>query len=81
MGRRLALLAVLLSVLGCGEGKSDAAGERGGLRALPELELRGYLRNDTTGLATEAAFGALDFDSVRQSTDKAHALIHVSGFT
>ncbi|GMV19714.1 MAG: hypothetical protein AMXMBFR56_79380 [Polyangiaceae bacterium] len=81
MGRRLALLAVLLNVLGCGDGESDAAGERGGLRALPELELRGYLRNDTTGLATEAAFGALDFDSVRQSTDKAHALIHVSGFT
>lgn len=81
MSRRLSLFAVVLTVLGCGDGKSELTSEGGGSRALPELELWGYLRNDTTGLATEAALGALDFASVRQSTDKPHALIHVSGFT
>lgn len=78
---RLALLAVVLSAIGCGDGKSEPTSGGGGLQALPELELWGYLRNDTTGLATDAALGALDFASVRQSTDKPHALVHVSGFT
>jgi hypothetical protein len=83
MGARLALIAVLLGVAGCGGGESDAgrSGGSGGAEGLPDLELWGYLRNDPTGLATEAALGPLSFDSIRQSTDRTHALIHVSGFT
>lgn len=48
---------------------------------LANLELVGYLRHDTTGLAYAAELGPISFESIRQSTDKTHALIHVSGFT
>lgn len=83
MRSRLALLATLLGLSGCGGAESaggDAPGG-GGPRSVPGLELWGYLRNDPTGLATEVALGPLDFDSIRQSTGKTHALVHVSGFT
>jgi hypothetical protein len=46
-----------------------------------DLQLLGYVRTDTTGLASDAALGPVSFGSIRQSTDKTHALIHVSGFT
>ena len=46
-----------------------------------DLEVRGYLRDATTGLASDAVLGPVSFGSIRQSTDKTHALIHVSGFT
>jgi hypothetical protein len=48
---------------------------------LADLEMEGYLRHDSTGLAYSADFGAVSFASIRASTDKTHALIHVSGFT
>lgn len=82
MRRRLALLALLFGLSGCGGGESAGAETGGGgVEVLPELELWGYLRTGTTGLATEAPLGPLGFDAIRQSTDKSHALIHVSGFT
>ncbi len=83
MGSRFALLGILLGLSGCGGGESDAGDALGGggPRGVPDLELWGYLKHEPTGLATEAALGPLDFDSIRQSTDKTHALIHVSGFT
>lgn len=83
MRRRSALLAILLGLSGCGGGESDAgdAPGGGGPRSVPALELWGYLRNEPTGLATEVALGPLDFESIRQSTGKTHALVHVSGFT
>jgi hypothetical protein len=82
MSSRFALLAVLACSSGCGggdapEGKAGA----GSLEALPALELWGYLRTDTAGLATESTARALDFDAIRQDTTRSHALIHVSGFT
>ena len=46
-----------------------------------DLQLWGRLRHEATGLATSAELGSLSFGSIRQSTDKTHALIHVSGFT
>lgn len=91
---RYALVAVLLCLVGCGarEASDSSGGTKGGGaggsggkafggHVLPDLELWGYLRNDPTGLATDAALGPLSFESIRQSTDKTHALIHVSGFT
>lgn len=48
---------------------------------IADLELFGYLRNDPTGLATSTPVGTLSFASIRDSTEKTHALIHVSGFT
>lgn len=81
MGRRHALVALVLCLSACGGGERASSDAPGGHRALPELELWGHLRNDPTGLATSAPLGALGFDAIRQSTDKAHALVHVSGFT
>ena len=46
-----------------------------------DLQVWGYVRHDATGLATAAVLGPVSFGSIRQSTDKTHALIHVSGFT
>ena len=48
---------------------------------LADLEMQGYLRQDPTGLAYSAEFGAVSFASIRASTGKTHVLIHVSGFT
>ena len=84
MGNRAALLAVMLGILGCSAEASDAgarAGGVGGAKTLPALELWGYLRTEATGLATEVTPGPIDFDAIAQSTDRTHALLHVSGFT
>lgn len=84
---RFAIFAVLACLVGCGTEASDDAsggGPKGGNSfgtTLPELELWGYVRNDPTGLADDATLGPISFDSIRQSTDKTHMLLHVSGFT
>jgi hypothetical protein len=81
MGIRVAWIAAVIA-LGCGASESgDRSGGPGTFGALPELELWGYLRTETTGLATDVAPGPISFESIRQSTDRTHALIHVSGFT
>jgi hypothetical protein len=83
MGWKVALVTLLLGLVGCGAEQSDA-GDGNGTKfgvALPELELWGYLRTDSTGLATEAVLGPVSFAAIRDSTDRTHALIHVSGFT
>ena len=48
---------------------------------VPNLELIGYVREATTGLATEAAYGAARLSDVRARTSVKYAVIHVSGFT
>lgn len=85
--RRFAL-ALVLCAAGCGSTPAgddgDGRGVKGGNSfgtALPELELWGYIRHDTTGLATDTTLGPVSFEAIRQSTDRKHALIHVSGFT
>jgi hypothetical protein len=82
---RFALVAMLACLVGCGASASDDAsgGTKGGnsFGVLPELELWGYLSTETKGLANDGTLGPVTFESIRQSTDKTHALIHVSGFT
>jgi hypothetical protein len=83
---RLALTALFLCLAGCGStpASDDSGGVKGGNSfgaTLPELDLWGYIRHDTTGLATDTTLGPVTFDAIRQSTDKKHAVIHVSGFT
>lgn len=81
MGGRVALIAGFLA-LGCGSaGADDRAGGTQTFGSLPELELWGHLRTETTGLATDVVAGPISFAAIRQSTDRTHALIHVSGFT
>jgi len=46
-----------------------------------DLELMGYLREATTGLATEATYGAAKLSDVRARATVKYAVIHVSGFT
>ena len=48
---------------------------------LADLELEGYLRDETTGFAYEASFGPIRFSDIRKSTQKSYAVFHVSGFT
>jgi len=48
---------------------------------LADLELLGYLRDATTGLAYEAPLAPVSFAAIRASTQKKHAVLHVSGFT
>ncbi len=48
---------------------------------LANLTLLGYLRDATTGLAYEAALGPTSLGDIRASTQKEHAVFHVSGFT
>jgi hypothetical protein len=48
---------------------------------LADLELLGYVRDATTGLAYEAPLGATSLAAIRASTAKKHAVFHVSGFT
>lgn len=48
---------------------------------LANLTLLGYLRDATTGLAYEAALGPTSLGDIRASTQKKHAVLHVSGFT
>jgi hypothetical protein len=81
MRKRGAPLAVLLGLLGCGAGETEDGRGTKVFDALPDLELWGYLRTEPTGLATDVVPGPIGFDSIRQSTDRTHALIHVSGFT
>ena len=87
MGSRFAIVAALFCLVGCGSSASDSGGKLGGWydpkigQVLPELDLWGYVRTDATGLANDAVLGPVSFDSIRQSTNKTHALIHVSGFT
>lgn len=50
-------------------------------QVLPNLQVEGYLRHDATGLAYQAQYKPLTFADIRDSSPKAHALIHVSGFT
>jgi hypothetical protein len=46
------------------------------------LELEGYTRYaPTTGLATTATYGATSFATLRSTSPKKYALVHVSGFT
>jgi hypothetical protein len=82
---RFAIVAMLACLVGCGSQASDDAsgGLKGGnsFGVLPDLEVWGYLRTETDGLASDATLGPITFDAIRQSTDKTHALIHVSGFT
>lgn len=82
---RLAIVAMVACLVGCGSHASDdsSGGTKGGnsFGVLPDLELWGYLRTETKGLASDATLGPITFETIRQSTDKTHALIHVSGFT
>ena len=48
---------------------------------LANMNLLGYLRDATTGLASEAGLAPLSFASIRASTQKKHVVFHVSGFT
>ncbi|HMR05634.1 MAG TPA: hypothetical protein PKA88_07640 [Polyangiaceae bacterium] len=48
---------------------------------LPNLEMLGYVRHDTTGLASEATLETVDFADLRAGAPKGLALIHISGFT
>jgi hypothetical protein len=48
---------------------------------LADLELDGYLRHESAGLAYEASFGSVQLSDVRATAPAGHALIHVSGFT
>lgn len=48
---------------------------------LANLTLLGYVRDATTGLAYEAALAPTSFADIRASTQKQHAVFHVSGFT
>ena len=82
---RIAMSALLLLPIGCGGSEDDgkpgaSAGGRIG-EVVPELELWGYVRAETTGLATDATLGPVSWEAIRQSTSNSHALIHVSGFT
>lgn len=79
-----AMSALLLVAMGCGSEDGGQPGALSGGRVgevVPELELRGYLRVETTGLATDATLGPMNWDSIRNSTSLSHGLIHVSGFT
>jgi hypothetical protein len=89
MVSRFAIVAALLALVACGgsEASEDpaTAGGVGGTKqsfgSVPDLQLWGYIRHDATGLANEAPLGAVSFDAIQNSTDKTHALLHVSGFT
>jgi hypothetical protein len=48
---------------------------------LADLELDGYLRHESSGLAYQASFGRVRLSDVRTSAPTAYALIHISGFT
>jgi hypothetical protein len=48
---------------------------------LPNLEMLGYLRHDTAGLASEATLATVHFADLRASAPKSFAMIHISGFT
>lgn len=48
---------------------------------LADLALEGYVRFETTGLATAATNGPTSFADLRAKSPRKHALIHVSGFT
>ncbi len=82
---RTAMSALLLIATGCGG--SEDGGQPGALagssvgEVVPELELWGYVRVETTGLATDATLGPVSWASIQKSTSRSHALIHVSGFT
>lgn len=46
-----------------------------------DLELVGYVRDATTGLATESTYGAAKLSDIRARATVKYAVIHVSGFT
>jgi hypothetical protein len=48
---------------------------------IADLKLEGYVRVETTGLATSATYGPTSFAELRTGSARKHALIHVSGFT
>ena len=48
---------------------------------LPNLELLGYVRHDTTGLASDATLESVNLQDVRASAPRPYAMIHISGFT
>ena len=83
MRRTIAVIASLCCLAGCGGAESEAGrpGSGGGTAMLADVALWGYLRIDSSGLATEAALGPVSFDAIRQSTDNTLALTHASGFT
>ena len=79
------VLVAVLGLVACG-GSNEAgdparAGGVGGSNqffgTVPELQLRGYVRHEPTGLANEAELGDVSFEDIRASTDKTHALLHV----
>lgn len=75
---------VLLGLFGCGaDDAGDPAADPGSRfgEVVPELQLWGYVRTETSGLATDSTLGPVSWESIRQSTTRTHALIHVSGFT
>lgn len=84
---RLVLAALLTGVVACSStpaSDDSGRGPKGGNSfgaTVPDLDLWGYIRHDTTGLATDATLGPVTFEAIRESTDKPYALIHVSGFT
>ncbi|MEZ4225564.1 MAG: hypothetical protein R3B13_31720 [Polyangiaceae bacterium] len=48
---------------------------------LPNIALLGYLRQETTGLASAATLQDADLAAVRAASNKQFAMIHISGFT
>jgi hypothetical protein len=85
---RFVILLVLAGLPGCGAEESGDPARAGGIGGqnqsfgtVPALQLWGHVRHEPTGLANEAPLGATSLEAIRASTDKTHALLHVSGFT
>ena len=48
---------------------------------IPNLDLTGYIRFETTGLASDAAASAASLGDVRSQGTRDHIIIHVAGYT